>query len=106
MVAAVSNHTHTPRTPLSPLMSCSPSLPHTSYPLPPSPGLGFELLQDGYRNISNIDISASVISQMNRMQRMNGEWQRDVRGDRRERDRDRDRDREGGDDSANELDCK
>ena len=43
---------------------------------------------------------------MNRMQRMNGEWQRDVRGDRRERDRDRDRDREGGDDSANELDCK
>lgn len=38
------------------------------YSLPFIPGLAFSLLRDGYRNISNIDISPSVISQMNRMQ--------------------------------------
>jgi hypothetical protein len=93
---------------LSPLIS-SHSLPLLATSLlscclsPSSPvGLGFELLQDGYSNISNIDISASVISQMNRMQRENSEWGRENIGDRRGRDRER----EGGDDNANELDCK
>jgi hypothetical protein len=76
---------------------------HSYYLSPFSPiGLGFELLQDGYSNISNIDISATVINQMNRMQRDHIEWGREIRGDRRGRDRER----EGGDDNANELDCK
>lgn len=39
------------------------------YPHLPSSGLGFCLLRDGYRNVSNIDISPSVVNQMNNMQR-------------------------------------